>query len=30
VVEQGNHESLLEKAGHYARLWHLQQSNQEK
>ena len=29
VVEQGNHESLLQKTGHYARLWHLQQSNQE-
>ncbi len=30
VVEQGNHESLLSAAGHYAHLWHLQQSNQEK
>jgi ABC-type transport system involved in Fe-S cluster assembly, permease and ATPase components len=29
VVEQGNHQSLLNMAGHYARLWHLQQSNQE-
>ena len=25
VVEQGNHQELLMKQGHYARLWHIQQ-----
>ncbi|MGK0441609.1 MAG: ATP-binding cassette subfamily B protein [Pseudohongiellaceae bacterium] len=28
IIEQGNHQTLLEKQGHYAKLWQLQQSEQ--
>ena len=27
IVEQGNHEELLKKKGHYYRLWEMQQGN---